>query len=103
MNKQIQRALQKMSDYDKATAIDLLMASLDKPYMFVCKTSDEDVTCRAQQGMATVDYCNLLASFMIATAKLNGITPIKILSAVGESMSELMQAEDNKRTAANRP
>lgn len=82
---------------EKVILIDELLDSLDKPYLVLVKHKEDEIACRALQSMPTKDYCELIASFMITTAQLNGLTPIKLLSAVGQTMSELMERQEKQR------
>ena len=82
---------------EKIVLICRIMDTIKAPAIFTCKINDEDVTCHGTQYIESRDYCELMAGHMIATAKLSGTTPIKILSAVGDMMSELMNREERSR------
>ncbi|MBD3878684.1 MAG: hypothetical protein SR1Q5_03240 [Quinella sp. 1Q5] len=88
---------------EKLAMVDTLLDAIDEPYIFCCQHRGDKIAIRATSSMHTKDYCDMLAGFMIATAKMNNVTPIRLLSAVGESMEEIMSREECKGTQKDNP
>ena len=96
------KALSKMKEVDKLAAIDMLLDSLDKPHIFACKIGDEMVKFHGSQGMRVTTFLEMMAGLLIAMADCNDVTPIKMLSGVGEAMEDLMnRREKYERTKAD--
>lgn len=103
MNKEVKKALNKMDEETKQGAVKVLLDSLNVPYIIILSLANGMYAGHHSDKMLLPEYCTMIAGFLISVAKKNGMTPIQMLSSIGETMSEMMQAEERQRTAADSP
>ena len=86
----------------KVHMINQLLDTIAEPWIFLCMLDDRLMSTSANKLMTREAYCKMLAMMMIMTAEANNTTPIKVLSAVGEAMSQLMKDKDEKHSRINK-
>ena len=96
MNKQAQRALNKMTPTEKLMALDTLIDSLRLPAI-VMLTSGGKHFGRNSDLTTKEDAIGMLAGYIITAAEINGTTPIKLLADLGDAISEIMSNEKSER------
>jgi len=101
MNKQAKKALNQMDKGTKLEALRMLLDSMDESYIVMLGLGNGMYTGHHSAHMMLPEYCNMMAGFMVSVANKNNMTPIQLLSDIGETMSVIMNEEDKRTKADN--
>lgn len=91
----------KMTARDKVAALDMLLDSFNLPAIVLLKHEGRSYG-RNSDITTEEDALDMLAGYIITAAEVNGLTPIKILSNLGEVIQEQMNEIDRRTKEANK-
>lgn len=97
MRKEAKRAINQMTPPGKLDAIRALLDSFGTAYIVALEL--EPGTYAGQYSKCTTEahFYQMIGGMIVLAAKRNAMTPIKLLSMIGEEVSRLMENEKSER------
>lgn len=85
---------------EKVGLVNSILNTIPEPWLFLCLLEGRLMNVNVSKNMPAQVFHRMLAQLIVMLAGLNNTTPIKLLADLGEEISELMNNEERRRTAA---
>ena len=97
MNKRAKRAINQMTPPGKVDAIRALLDSFGTAYIVTLELEPGVYAGTYSKCTTEAHFYQMIGGLIVLTAKNNAMTPIKLLSMIGEEVSKLMNDEKSER------